>query len=341
MKLYKVSVILPAFNEGAAIANCIRATTRALADVEHEIVVVDDGSLDDTLEQARQAALNNPGVKVISYHPNRGKGHALKEGFAHTTGDLVAFLDADSDLDPCQLLTLWRVMEQSHADLVIGSKLHPQSKINYPPFRRAASWGYYSLVHFLFGLPIHDTQTGIKLFRREVLDQVFPHLQIEGYAFDLELLVGTHLYGYTIAEAPVILEFRTDDARPLNVLRASASMAWDTVRVFYWASFWKWLNPGFAIKFWGLTLIAGLIAGSVGLGHLLNNFGMPAPLDSVVDLLLLRFLDRAVRDMILLIGGILVISVAAIQLNKQIVAAFARKDRTDFWGHVENAKRRE
>jgi hypothetical protein len=68
---------------------------------------------------------------------------------------------------------------------------------------------------------------------------------------------------------------------------------------------------------------------------------MPAPLDSVVDLLLLRFLDRTVRDMILLVGGILVIGVAAIQLNKQIVAAFARNDRTDFWGRVDNAKRRE
>ncbi len=341
MKPHKVSVILPAFNEGAAVANCVRATTRALADIDHEIVVVDDGSADDTLAQAREAARDDPRIKVVTYHPNRGKGHALKEGFAQTTGDLVAFLDADSDLDPCQLTTLWQVMEQSRADLVIGSKLHPQSKINYPPLRRVVSWGYYGLVHFLFGLPIHDTQTGIKLFRREVLEQVFPHLQIEGYAFDLELLVGTHLYGYVLAEAPVVLEFKTNDARPLNVLRASASMAWDTVRVFYWASFWKWLNPGLQIKFWGLTLIAGLIAGSVGLGHLLNNFGMPAPLDSIVDLLLLRFLDRTARDMILLIGGILVIAVAAIQLNKQIVAAFARKDRTDLWGHVVKSKRRE
>ncbi len=328
-----ISVILPAYNEGASIGNSIRELARALADSSYEIIVVDDGSKDDTFAQAQRAAANDRCIQVIHYQPNQGKGHALKKGFAHASGELVAFLDADYDLPPRQVLALWQAMDDQHADVVIGSKLHPESKLNYPPLRRMVSLGYFALVRFLFGLPIHDTQTGIKLFRRQVLEQVFPHLQIEGFAFDLELLVGAHLFGYSIVEAPVVVDFQTNDSRPLNVVRVSLNMALDTLRVFYWASFWKWLNPGLSIKFWLITLLAGLVAGSVSVGHLLNNFAVPGPLDPLVNLLLLRFLDRNVRDMILLVGGVSVIVVSAIQLNKQIVAAFTRRGRTDFWEH--------
>ncbi len=339
MKTCKLSVILPAYNEGQQIAASIRETARALAGRNHEIIVVDDGSTDDTLEQA-QAAAGDPCVKIVHHEPNRGKGYALKHGFSEATGDLVAFLDADNDLPPAQLLNLMQIMDRDQADVVIGSKLHPESKLVYPPLRRVVSLAYFNLVHFLFGLPVHDTQTGIKLFRREVLAQVFPHLQIEGFAFDLEMLVAAHLYGYSIAEAPVILDFQTG-SRPLNVFRAGIAMARDTFLVFYWTSFWKWLDPSLALKFWTVALIAGLIAGSVGLGHLLNNFGTTPPFDRLFDLLLLRFLDRTLRDFILLVGGTAVLVIAAIQLNRQIVMAFSRRDRTDFWGRVERGKRRE
>lgn len=331
MRPVKISVILPAFNEGASISSCLSETARALANVEHEIIVVDDGSTDDTLAQARRAALDDSCVRIVTYHPNKGKGHALKQGFQHATGDLVAFLDADRDLPPRQLLVLWQVMEDASADVVIGSKLHPESRLHYPRLRRFVTLGYYGLVRFLFGLPIHDTQTGIKLFRRQVLAQVFPHLEIEGFAFDLELLVGAHLFGYSIAEAPIVLEFQANDARPLKVFRTGVNMAADTLRVFYWASFWKWLNPGLSIKLWSMALLFGLVVGSISVGHLLNNFAVPGPLERVVDLLLLRFLDRNLRDLILLFAGTSVIAVSAIQLNKHIVSTFTKRGRTDFW----------
>jgi len=229
----QISVILPAYNEGAVIAGSVRETAQALADKDYEIVIVDDGSADDTAAQADQAAAENARVKVVRYSPNRGKGYALKQGFANTTGELVAFLDADADLHPRQLLTLWDVMERERADVVIDSKRHRDSKLNYPLVRRVISWGYFSMAHFLFGLPVHDTQTGIKLFRREVLEQVLPKVQIEGFAFDLELLVAIHLYGYSIAEAPVVINFVREETRPLPILRASLEVAVDTLRVFY------------------------------------------------------------------------------------------------------------
>lgn len=325
----EISVILPAYNEGAVIASSIREVACALADKNYEIVVVDDGSADDTAARAQQAADENSRVKVVHYQPNRGKGYALRQGFATASGDLIAFLDADADLHPRQLLTLWNVMEQKRADAVIGSKRHRESQLDYPLARRVVSWGYFTMAHFLFGLPVRDTQTGIKLFRREVLEQVFPNLQIEGFAFDLELLVAIHLYGYSIAEAPVVLTFGRGKARPLDVLRASLEVALDTLRVFYRVSFWKWLSPGLSFKVWALILLGGLIAGSISLGHLLNNFVVPPPLDAVVNILLLRFLERTLRDGIIVCGGVLLVIIAALQLNKQIVAAFARKGRTD------------
>jgi len=322
---------MPAYNEGAVIASSIQRVARALEGKDYEIVVVDDGSPDDTSARASQAAGENSRVRVICYQPNRGKGYALKQGFANATGELVAFLDADADLHPGQLLTLWDVMKREHADVVIGSKRHRDSKLNYPLARRVVSWGYFTMAHFLFGLPVHDTQTGIKLFRREVLEQVLPQLEIKGFAFDLELLVAIHLYGYSIAEAPVILDFGAGATPPLELLAASLNVAVDTLRVFYRVSFWKWLSPSLSFKLWSLILILGIVVGSVSMGHLLNNFVVPAPFDALLNILLLRFLERTLRDAVLLGGGILLVVIAALQINKQIVAAFARKDREDFW----------
>ncbi len=327
----KISVLLPAYNEGAVIGSVIRETAHALGAQNYEIIVVDDGSVDATFARAQEEAVSNPRVRVIRHQPNRGKGYALKQGFAQATGDLIAFLDADADLPPRQLARLVAALERTQADVVIGSKMHPESKSNYPPLRRVVSWGYYALVRFFFGLPLHDTQTGIKLFRRQVLEQVFPHLHIEGFAVDLELLVAAHLYGYTIHEAPVEIVFGRQPTNLFTLLRSSLNMAWDTLRVFYWASFWKWLNPGLRVKLWIITLIVGLVAASVAAGHLLNNFTLPSPLDGIVNFLLLRFLDRILRDLILLSGGLLLTLIAAVQLNKQIVAAFGRKGESNFW----------
>ena len=324
-----ISVIVPAFNERSGVASSLREIANALDGCAYEIILVDDGSTDDTWAQARQIESENSRVRVVHYVPNHGKGYALKQGVAHSTGALVAFLDADSDLHPQQLLTFIAALERAQADVVIGSKLHPESKLEYPMARRLVSRGYFFMVHFLFGLPIHDTQTGIKLFRREVLEQVLPNVRIEGFAFDLELLVGAHLFGYKIIEAPVVLNFDQTDKRPLQVLRASIDVAVDTLRVFYWTSFWNWLSPSWSTKFWIAVLVLGLVAGSVSVGHQLNNFALPSPLDRVVDLFLLRFLDRNLRDMILLVGGFGLMVTAAIQLNKQIVSAFGKKGRTD------------
>ena len=204
----QLSVIIPAYNESQVIARTLAAACEALAGLDFELVVVDDGSQDETHALVWRAAQIDPRIVPIRYDLNRGKGHALQQGFARARGERVAFLDADLDLHPRLLCNLIEVMDQTQADVVIGSKLHPQSQVNYPAWRRVLSRGYYLLIRLLFGLPVQDTQTGIKLFRRAVLTEVLPQLTIEGFAYDLQLLVLAHQRGYRIASAPVVLTWQ-------------------------------------------------------------------------------------------------------------------------------------
>jgi glycosyltransferase involved in cell wall biosynthesis len=204
----QLSILIPAYNEGEGIQKTLAAACEALAGLDFDLIVVDDGSRDATHTYVQQAAEGNPRILPLRYDVNRGKGNALRHGFAQARGERVAFLDADLDLHPRLLRELMAVMDQTQADVVIGSKLHPDSQVDYPVWRRVLSLGYYFLIRLLFGLPVQDTQTGIKLFRREVLAAIFPLLTIEGYAFDLQLLVLAHQRGYRITSAPVVLNFQ-------------------------------------------------------------------------------------------------------------------------------------
>jgi glycosyltransferase involved in cell wall biosynthesis len=332
---------MPAYNEARSIFACVQETARALEGTEYEIIVVDDGSADNTRAEALRAAEVNGQVKVVAYGENSGKGHALKYGFGHTAGELVAFLDADLDLHPCQIWTLYEVMQQTGADVVIGSKRHPESKLDYPWQRRFVSWGYFTLVHLLFGLPIHDTQTGIKLFKREVLERVFPRMQVQRFAHDLELLVGAHRFGYRIAEAPVSLNFREGKMGPLALARASFNTWLDTLRVFYWASFWKWLGPGTAAKCWAAALLVGVSALSFGTAGFLTRAGVPQALGNAARVVFLKFLSQPVRDGLLIVGGALAILISALQLNKLVLKAFAHPDQGDLAGIARSNVKRE
>ena len=229
----RVSVLMPAFNEGPRIGDNIRAVHKMASKLwkNFEIVVVDDGSGDWTFEEASKAAKKLRNVKVVRNPVNQGKGWALKEAYRVTTGEWLVFMDSDLDLDPQQIDLFFEIQKREGVDIVIGSKRHPDSKLNYPMKRKIISAGYFFLVKLLFGMPLRDTQTGLKLFHREVLHKLFPKVLIKRYAFDLELLVLAHHNGYSIAEAPVIVEYRGKFGH--IGLKTIFNIFWDTAAVFY------------------------------------------------------------------------------------------------------------
>lgn len=230
-----LTVFMPCHNEVDRVERTLAATVATLqreCDREFEIILVDDGSVDGTERVAESVAASLSGIRVLRFPRNGGKGSALRKAFAHASGGIVCFLDGDGDVSPSNLMPLVRALEADHCQVVVGSKRHPKSDVDYPLERRFLSTGYQLLVQFLFHINIRDTQAGIKVFKREVLESVLPLGLVKRYAFDAELLVLAHRMGYRIAEMPIELRYRRKEVDGVNV-RAIGQMLLDTLGVFY------------------------------------------------------------------------------------------------------------
>lgn len=229
----KISVIMPAYNEANIIEKNIYETIRTFQsfDVDFEIIIIDDGSTDQTWLKIKELEKKNPNIKAVRNMENYGKGRALKKGFRFANGEYVVFLDSDIDLHPAQLETFFDIMKLDNADIVIGSKRHPNSVLNYPLQRKILSNIYFFFIKLLFGLPVKDTQTGLKLFKYDVLKDIFPKIIIKSFAYDLEVLVYAHRLGYKIAEAPVVIDSKRKFSRigMGGILKTGV----DTILVFY------------------------------------------------------------------------------------------------------------
>lgn len=204
----KISVIIPVYNEEDILLHNIREVKRTLDGLgcKYEIVVIDDGSYDDSFKILKKCKNEIDNLIIRKNTKNFGKGRALKKAFKYISGELIIWLDADLDLHPFQIKTLYDIMVLDKADVVIGSKMHPNSTVDYPWHRRIISLGYYYFIYCLFRLPCHDTQTGLKLFKRKVLEEVFPRILVKKFAFDLEVLVNAHHLGFKLVEAPIVLK---------------------------------------------------------------------------------------------------------------------------------------
>ena len=230
-----LSAVLPVYNGGEEIVEnvgvVVRVLREGLPDDDVEVIVVSDGSIDATAEELL-AARDDLGVRVIHYDRNLGKGYAVKAGALAARGEWVAFVDADLDLDPSSVPAYVEVARREDLDAAIGSKRHPDSVVNYPRSRRVASWCYQQLNRVLFRLDVRDTQVGLKVIHRRVVDEVVPLLLVKQFAFDLELLAVATALGYgRIKEMPVRLEYRFSGSAlgSRTVVRA----LWDTAAVFY------------------------------------------------------------------------------------------------------------
>lgn len=235
----RLSVVMPVYNLADKIAANLRTTAELYERhrLRVQLVPVDDGSSDGTGGVIEQFVFENMAtwryvmITPVLLKRNGGKGSALRAGFAKSVGRYVMLLDGDLDINPKQTPRFFESMAQNNSDVVIGSKRHRRSVVQYPWHRWLVSFVYFTIVRIFIGLPITDTQTGMKLFKRKVLGDALDRMLVKTYAFDLELLSIAHSRGAKISEAPVVIRFGSK----FGALKPSTvkSMAMDSLAVFY------------------------------------------------------------------------------------------------------------
>jgi dolichyl-phosphate beta-glucosyltransferase len=201
-----LSLVVPAFNEEARLHDTMPEMWRFLESrfARFELIVVDDGSIDGTARVVESFARDHPAVTLISYQPNRGKGHAVRQGVLRARGDLVLFSDADLSTPLDEFDSLLRPI-QSGSDVAIASRAARGARrlIRQPWYRELAGRTFNLMVQCLAVPGILDTQCGFKLFPRSVAHDVCSRFEENGFGFDIEVLHIARRLGYRIAEVPV------------------------------------------------------------------------------------------------------------------------------------------
>ena len=232
-----LSVIIPAYREAKTIRRDIKRIEEILKQLRYayEIIVVADGRYgteDKTFEEAKKVESDK--VHVHGYSKNMGKGYAVRYGMSRSKGEIVAFIDSGMEISPNSLSMALEHLEWYGADIIVGSKYHPASKVSLSRMRRITSAGYRLLIWLLFHLNLRDTQVGMKIFKRRVLEDVLPRLLVKRYAFDVEMLSVAYSLGYRrIFEAPIVMTPALSPLTSDTTIKAIFRMLWDTMAVFY------------------------------------------------------------------------------------------------------------
>lgn len=198
-----LTVIVPAYNEEKRIGRTLRDIVRYLQtrEISYELLIVDDGSTDRTAEVVD--GLRLPGLEVISYGENRGKGAAVKYGVEKSHGLWILFTDADNSTPINQLAKLWPYCQDY--EVIVGSRYLPDSdvQIKQAPLRIFGSRLGNLLIRLLILPGLRDTQCGFKLFSQKAAKEIFPYQSIAGWGFDMEILRIAREHKYKIKEVPV------------------------------------------------------------------------------------------------------------------------------------------
>ena len=228
-----LSVIIPAYKQQRTIVGDLLNIKTVLDKIRYnyEIIVISDGCY-KTYKQAKKTSTSK--IRVYQLKENQGKGNAIRFGMKKAKGDYIAFLDAGMEIDPNGISMLLEHMEWYNADIIVGSKRHPVSTVDYPLERKILSFGYFWLVKILFGVQVKDTQAGIKIYKRKVVEKVLPVLLVKKYAFDIEMLSVARSFGFLrIYEAPIKLSYHFKSLTNATTLQNILNIIIDTLAVFY------------------------------------------------------------------------------------------------------------
>jgi dolichyl-phosphate beta-glucosyltransferase len=233
------SIIVPAYNEAARLGASLE---RMLAFVEEqgwsaEIVVVNDGSSDNTAAIVRTFELRHPNVRLLENPGNRGKGFSVRNGMLNARGQVMLFTDADLSSPIEEARKLFAVIDSGKADIAIGSRYLDRELLTrkQPIHRRAFGRAFNMALRAILGLKYEDTQCGFKALSRHAAIPIFQNVKIERWGFDPEMLFLADRYGFSVEEVPV--EWGHDHRSKINPLRDGAAMLRELLNIR-----WNWLT---------------------------------------------------------------------------------------------------
>ena len=228
-----LSVIIPAYNEENRIGKTLDATIRYLAGSDHrfELIVVDDGSMDETVSVVKSKLAGLDDARLISYAPNRGKGNAIRRGVMASKGQYAMFMDADLSTPVEEVERAFPYLMDGY-DIVIGSRALPDSQIleHQPIYREKAGRIFKHLYQIMVGMNgFQDTQCGFKVFSGDLARRIFGLQRVDGFMFDIETLFIARKLGCNIKEMPV--KWANSPESRLRIVRDTARMFKDLLLI--------------------------------------------------------------------------------------------------------------
>ncbi len=228
----RYSIVIPAYNESRRIVLTLEKVIAYVAQQnwDAEVVVVNDGSKDDTAEIVRGFAERNVNLRLIENPGNRGKGYSVRNGMLNARGDILLFTDADLSSPIEEAPKLFRAIADG-ADVAFGSRwLRADLQTERQPLHRQLFGRVFNLIlRVVLGLQFKDTQCGFKAFTRSAAEAIFPRQKIERWGFDPELIFLAQLLGYRAVEIPVA--WAHDDKSTISPLRDGMRMFLEVLRI--------------------------------------------------------------------------------------------------------------
>ncbi len=215
-----VSLIVPLYNEEERAALFIpKLISFCAARLSgYELILVNDGSVDKTLELLRSYASQGRRVRIVSYEINRGKGYAIRQGVAAARGDKVLFIDADGSIQPKEIPRMVRALDDF--EVVVGSRSHRRSKVSQPVLRKFTGMAFNAYVNVLFFIGVSDTLCGFKGFQRSAAQKLFSRVRSDRWVFDVELFYHVRKRSMRLHQLPIEWNHRSGSKiTPLAALR--------------------------------------------------------------------------------------------------------------------------
>jgi glycosyltransferase involved in cell wall biosynthesis len=219
-----ISIVVPAYHASKFIRDAVKQKLLVLESLKipFELIVVLDG-MDKASKGEIAQFLKMKQLKVVYLKNNHGKGFAVRRGMSQAKGKYIGYMDVDNDIDPQVIKDMYEVIIKDEFSAVIPTKMHPLSKINYPVKRKLFSKTYNFVVKHIFKLSCSDTQLGAKLYSKSLVMNVLPLCAVNGFAFELEMLMYAKKLGLlSYQEIPVVVNYKTKSTismrNGLNVL---------------------------------------------------------------------------------------------------------------------------